>query len=117
MVRTYGAEYPTIAPLLQDLLEGEIVLAYNSPFDMRLLAQTAMAHRLDCTWLEGVRWYDVQQLANAYYGKRIGLQKFMETYGIVGNGKHRAVEDCQDTLAVLKYIAEQRTSYEVNANE
>ncbi len=112
----HGMVYNDVHDELVDGLECMNILAYNASFDCRLLTQTALASGINFDF-GGLVWTDVMPLTSDYHGKKIKLQDFCAEYQIQRQGRHRALADCYDTLAVVKFLASQFTSYEVRELE
>ena len=96
-----------IYPTLRDLVEGKTVIAYNAPFDERILRQTADLHRaqvLRAEWECAMRQY--ARFVGRWSTRAGGyawqpLPRGPEYPG----AKHQAIDDCQATLAVIRKMA------------
>ena len=87
------------APLFREIhgnfsrvLRGRRVIAYNAPFDQRLIAQSERANGLEPLSLE---WKCAMQQFTRFSGSQTRLQ----------GGDHSAIGDCQATLEVIKVMA------------
>jgi DNA polymerase-3 subunit epsilon len=96
----------------------DIVVMYNAPFDIRLMAQSADYFGLDGSYYkEAMHYQCLMQLFKQYnYDKKLPLAKALAARGIKPRAEHRAVADCQDTLALLKYMAKSSTVHELEAD-
>jgi DNA polymerase III epsilon subunit-like protein len=105
--------WPDIAPRLKALLDGRDVVAFNSEFDTRLLAQTAEAFGDDlgawtfkehCAMALAVQAFS--ERANQRY-RSISLANAIDEAGVEWQGQaHSAVGDALTTLALVKAIAD-----------
>lgn len=102
--------WPSIAPGLRSLLEGRQVVAFNSPFDSRLLQQTAIAFGDDYSdW--NITEHCAMAIAAQAYGARnrhgsISLFEARMEARIHHQGPaHNAAADALTALAVVKSIA------------
>ena len=95
--------FPEIAPLLLAAMKGRHVLAYNSPFDQRLLRQSWKAHtglkgRIDDHIAPIDRWQCVMAAFTRYHGTRVGLSEACRIAGLAVDlqhmDRHRAYGDC-----------------------
>jgi len=94
--------WPTVLPQLEALLRGRRVLAWNAPFDERMLRQSS--------WLWGLR-HDLPAfecamrayaLARGVAGGRRRLALAASEAGVLrGAQRHRSADDARLTLAVL----------------
>ena len=93
--------YPEIAALLN----GQKVVAYNAPFEQKILEVVCLREKLDPP--APAEWICAMRSVSAYFG----TQRFMKLavacsqLGVRVTGAHRAVGDCQLTLAVMKKMA------------
>lgn len=86
--------YPQVHERLVATISRVTVVAYNAPFDRRLLQQTARAHDLD---FPDVPWECAMQRHREYLrGGRSG--------GLKG-GDHSALGDCLATLRLIREMA------------
>jgi DNA polymerase-3 subunit epsilon len=99
--------YPDVHPRLEELLRGQLVIAYNAAYDQRLLEQTAARYGLafpdlcwDCAMIQYSRF--VGQRRPGYEGY---------TYQKLPRGqrhqreKHGAIGDCALTLECIRLMA------------
>jgi DNA polymerase-3 subunit epsilon len=88
---------------LRSVLEGYPILAFNSPFDKRLLEQTCNRYRLDVPELD---WHCVMKQYGYYVGRKNGLSltAVCEELQIPG-GNHRAKEDALAASGVVQKLA------------
>ena len=93
--------YPVIHPVLTSLLSGRTVVAYNASFDSQVLAQTARAHGLPGV---SAKW-DCAMEAYACFVGRWSDWHGDFTWQKLPGAKHRAVDDCRATLALIRQIA------------
>lgn len=90
-------------PKLKALLEKFPVLAFNSPFDKRLVQQTCNRYNLD---IPEIDWHCVMKQYGLYVGRKNGLSlsSVCEELGIPG-GTHRAKEDALAASGVVQKLA------------
>ncbi len=101
--------WPLVHPDLVAALDGaEAVLAWNSPFDLRILVQTARRHGLD---MPALPWRDLLADYRRHTGEAPAqgahtLARAIEREKVpVSAPAHRAGEDCRRTLAVMRAVA------------
>ena len=98
--------WPQVLPELQALLEGRRVLAWNAPFDQRMVQQSSRLWRVrpglpafECA----MRAYAV---ARGLAGGRSKLASAAAEQGVLsGTQRHRSTDDARLTLAVLTAFA------------
>ena len=81
--------------------EAEIVIAYNASFDKRLIQKTSERHGLS---VPSVKWRCAMQ-DYASHWRKCRLEQAVMREGCPRTQKHRAVDDCQMTLAVMRAVA------------
>ena len=86
-------DFPTVLPELVRAVAGKTVVAYNAPFDRRLLDQTAFRHGVT---LPEVRW----DCAMQWYTRFLGVRSAK-----LPGATHGATGDCLATLAVIRTMA------------
>ncbi len=106
MVAT-APSYREIHPLLQEVVRGRTIIAYNAAFDRRILRQTARIHRLadlEATWQCAMEQY--ARFVGRWSGWRGGYawQKLPRRPEQAGR-KHQAIDDCQATLDLIRRMA------------
>lgn len=83
---------------IKTILENKIMLAYNAPFDCRLIEQSCEAYNLDDIKIE---FEDIMRIATDEYGmhghKYISLASISES-----EQTHRALDDCLLCLAYIR---------------
>lgn len=101
--------WPFVHPELAAALDGaKAALAWNSPFDLRILAQTARRHGLD---MPALPWRDLLADYRRHTGEAPArgahtLARAIEREKVpVSAPAHRAGEDCRRTLAVMRAVA------------
>ena len=99
--------YPEIHPLLQDVVRGRTIIAYNAAFDRRILQQTARLHRvaaLEATWQCAMEQY--ARFVGQWSGQHGGYawQKLPRRPEQIGR-KHQALDDCRITLDLIQRMA------------
>ncbi len=89
---------------LRKILEGVPILAFNSPFDKRLVQQTCNRYKLDTPELN---WQCVMKKYGYYVSRKNGLslKVVCEELGIPG-GNHRAKEDALAAAGIVQKLAE-----------
>lgn len=88
---TFKKEYKTI----QKILHGKIVVAYNSKFDQKIIANTCRIHEILA--LDNLSW----ECAMWAYKGYLESPKFLR----LPHGKHSALADCKATLNMIKKMA------------
>ncbi len=83
-------DFPAVLPELRRAIAGKTVVAYNAPFDRRLLDQTASRHGVA---LPAVEWDCAMQWYKRYLGVRSAK---------LPGAIHGATGDCLATLAVIR---------------
>lgn len=93
-----------VAPGLSTLLEGKKVVCWNVSFDKaRLYHEFGLtSYRVNCDWVCAMHLYHILKMDRK--GRWPKLQAAMEAEGIQKTQTHRALGDCQDTLAVLQKL-------------
>ena len=108
VLKAKGApSWPVVHKRLLAALQGaSVVLAWNAPYDKRILAQTAQRHGLE--FPTRLTWRDVLE---EYRGLRRGgssnaLQAVAKREGVTIKGAgHRALVDCLAVLAIIEAMA------------
>lgn len=104
--------WPVIWPKVRSILFNRLIIAYNAPFDLRMMQQTHTRYRLP--WRESFEWLDVMALYSRYRGIWDPVRKSMRLFSLDVAGKdfkislensHRATADAELTRAVLHSIA------------
>lgn len=91
--------WPEVWAQAEPLLKGKRMLAYNAPFDVRLLKQSCRAHGLKEPY---IRSLCLMEAATAWLGFRPKLEYFSG-----GIQTHRSVDDCRillDNLIMKNYM-------------
>ena len=96
--RPWCAVAPEVATALQ---AANIVLAWNSDFDVRMLRQTDKRYGLSPTLPASLR---VRCAMLDYHGDRISLVGAVMDEGVAEGTAHRALGDCQLVLAVMRAV-------------
>ncbi len=101
----------------------EVFVAYNTPFDMRVLKQSLLAHGYVYNEEDNTKVFDAMQIYSAFRGEwddyhgnykwhKLGIA--CEQCGIeLDLDLHDAMSDAIMTERLLKYIASQKTSEEI----
>ncbi len=100
-LREAGAQpWPEVhAEVAAVLSKAAMVLAWNAPFDSRLLAQTAERHEL---MLPEIKWHDLlEDYRELRSGGRHRLVDAVEREGVPEHEAHTALGDCRAALAVM----------------
>ena len=93
-------------PVAELLGRAHTILAWNAPFDQRMLDQTAA--RYGCPPLPGSdRWHDLLGDHRRYETGSHKLADVAARCGISGTQTHRALDDCRLVLAVMRAIVAQ----------
>lgn len=93
-----------VANSIRKLLEGKTIIAWNAPFDKRMMENEFLSVGLEIPkW----KWVDEMPMYGKYADKpkRNKLCYAAKECGIVEEQSHRAVGDCLFTLAVLNRMA------------
>lgn len=91
------------ADVMAILRRAKIILAWNAPFDSRLIRQTAAVHGLtvpDLPWLDLLADYRIIRP-----GGRHRLTDAAACEGAEAGTAHRALGDCRTVLAVMRAVA------------
>ena len=91
--------------VVERLLEARYVLAWNAPFDRRMLQQTAKRHGLPptrCTWLDLLPDYRAMRKGRG----RNRLEQAAAREEVTAGTAHRAMGDCRTVLAVMRAVVE-----------
>ena len=101
--RLAGApRWPELFEEVWSLLKGRLAVAYNAPFDRRILDQTCDRYdlpRLDLAWACAMRGY-----ARAR-GRRRSLRSACAAEGIpLASGDHSALEDARATWRLIRHL-------------
>jgi DNA polymerase-3 subunit epsilon len=97
-----GRSFSEVQEHIRAVLDRKIALIYNAPFDMRMLVQSHIAHRLDHEWLLAQRHECIMALYAKFVGEmRGGRYKWQRLPG----GTHGALGDAKAALAVLRLMA------------
>lgn len=104
-LRRHGArQWVKVYPKLnRRLRRATVVLAWNAPFDERLIAQTCNRNDLPsprCKWQCCMRMYK-----RLRPGRRYGLKDAAQLEGVRVGKRHDALADCRTTLAVMQAVA------------
>jgi DNA polymerase-3 subunit epsilon len=88
---------------LRSVLEGYPILAFNSPFDKRLLEQTCNRYNLDPVELD---WRCIMKQCGHFFGRKTGLSlsSVCAEFGVEG-GSHRALSDAKAACGVVQCLA------------
>ncbi len=106
--------WPFLWPKIRSLLYGRMIVAYNAPFDLRMMQQTHSRYRMP--WRETFNWFDVMALysrfQNVWDPRKQSLRYFSlmsagQFFNIALKNEHRASDDALLTRAVLHSIAGQ----------
>ena len=89
---SFAREYPKI----MDILNGKIIVAYNSRFDSKILNNTCKLHELPLA--DHVTWECAMRVFKAYLEPATRFVK-------LPNGCHTALGDCQATLNLIHSMA------------
>ena len=109
-LRRMGARtWPEIHPTIVEALRGvTTALAWNAPYDRRLLRQTAKRHGLR---LPGLDWSCIMEIEAATRGPYARFAKLADAarrYGVPATGAHRAAADARMALAVARAMVARR---------
>lgn len=91
--------WPEVWAQAEPLLKGKKILAYNAPFDVRMLKQTCIAHGLKPPF---IRSLCLMEAVTAWLGFRPKLEYFS-----AGIQSHRSVDDCRillDNVIMKSYL-------------
>ena len=110
MVKEAPAFKQIIEPLLA-LIAGKIVVTYNATFDIRMIKQSAWAHKVEIDLTQAVSWDCAMEAYAAYYGDYNAYRGSFRWQKLIG-GDHSALGDCMATLALIKRMAEDKLTVE-----
>ena len=104
--------WPALWPQIRGFLFSRLVIAYNSPFDLRMMQQSHSCYKIP--WRESFEWFDAMILFSNYRGIWDPVRKSMKYFSLKDAGKHfnislpnshRASADALLTRAVLHCLA------------
>ena len=102
--------WPEIHPDVVSVLSGAaIVVAWNAPYDSRLLSQAAERHNLlvpDLPWLDLLADYRIIRP-----GGRHRLTDAADRESVSPGTAHRALGDCRTVLSVMRAVAGRRDAH------
>lgn len=95
--------FSAVADQIIRILEGKLVLAWNSSFDQRMVENELKRFRKEaaCKWDDAMSLY-CRETGKSY--RRFALRKAMAEQGVNHIQEHRALGDTLDTLAVLNAL-------------
>jgi DNA polymerase-3 subunit epsilon len=107
MVNT-APTWPEVWPLVEGVLNGRYLIAYNADFDRRMMQQSHQRYGLPWLLPQG-RFIDVMKLYSEYRGQSrwVSLDVAGRQCGIPLPNAHRAQADTLLVQALLQYIAGQ----------
>jgi DNA polymerase-3 subunit epsilon len=103
--------WPTIEPVVREALSSRKVLAFNSAFDLGMLASTGAAFNLDTEWVSRLKDVCVMKLAADYFlggeKNRISLSNACRHAGLSWDDldPHSAAGDATMTLRLVRFMA------------
>lgn len=118
--------WPEIAPKIQEILNGQLLVVYNAVYDRKMMHQTAERHNLPkIEWKEICSWHCAMEAYAEYFGdynsyrNSYRWQKLVvaaRNCGQPTDDAHDALADCLMTLSVTKHMlkAESEASNESN---
>ena len=104
-------------PKIRSILAGKPVLGHNiAEFDVRLIRQTLEAQNADPHSMDGTftTVFDSLLMARRMGFKKAGQNVLAHHYGIEGEEKHRAVDDCRQLLNVIEHLEKDYLKSAVN---
>ena len=115
-VRDYYPTFLDLWPQVKEIIvKHDIVLAYNTNFDFRLMAQSLEEDEAALSSLKAVPSGCIMELYATWWGKEKpgrgsftwqSLDAAMQQCGLTWEGEaHRALADCRAARAVLRHIA------------
>ncbi|MCE0759437.1 3'-5' exonuclease [Marinobacter sp. G11] len=107
--------WPEIHAKVEALFSEGTVVAYNAPFDLRLLSQTAQVHGEAlsapvsgiCAMRLFSRWMGSESASGGF--RWVSLGEAAAYCGYTPDRAHRALSDCRSVLAVLQYLAARKS--------
>lgn len=107
-LRELGASpWPNVHTTLEPILAAaHPVIAWNAPFDKRLVKQTSERHSLalpDRTWKCAMK---AEAGTRGEGARKVKLSVAAARLGVTADGAHDALADAQTTLAVLRKLAD-----------
>lgn len=115
-LRFNGAQsWMKVAPRVLGCLESSrFVLAWNAPFDERLIRQTCARHSV---FLPRCNWRCCMQMYRGYRRNgKSGLEDAARQEGVPLERSHDAVADCLTVLAAMRKVASRGQGRHPNAN-
>ncbi|MFT0212867.1 3'-5' exonuclease [Pseudomonas sp. F1_0610] len=95
--------FAEVAKQLEDIINGRVLIIWNSEYDLRLIKQSAQVHNIECN-LTPSAIYCAQTAYAKFNGKRLSLVNAAAKHGIDHSNAHRALADVQTTLEILKVM-------------
>lgn len=98
--------WATVAPRVQAALSRGLPVAWNAPFDARMLTQSSALAGVELAFPEILCGMEAYALATEVSRRRRGLEKAARVEGVLrGALDHRGASDARLTIAVLELVA------------
>ncbi len=102
----HSIDDPAVVSLIMEHMNKKTWVAFNLPFDTRLLMQSWDIANITAPFPETTHTACVQRLMNRYLGRSYAsLDDSCRALGITRSETHRSTADALDALAVLKALA------------
>lgn len=103
--------WPDCVGRIREVLTGRMCVIFNQEFDLRLMAQSSIAHQCDTQWISDLETFCAMALSADFYGSTnrygsISLANAAHAAGVVWIGDaHSALADAMATRDVVQRIA------------
>lgn len=102
--------FPEVLPKIQAAIRGRDLLIYNAEYDIRLLSQTAGKYDFEKVDLGTSRGGCVMLSYSGFVGEPSLYHQGEYKWQKLPNAGHRALSDCQATLALIKEMASHKSA-------
>ena len=96
-------DFSQYANQIKDILKDKVIVAWNVPFDLRLLKQTFKTAGVDVDFSRDNLSFDAQKIAQDYFETKVKLKQaeVMECLQFDHIETHRAEDDIKDMIKIL----------------
>ena len=90
------------------ILRETTIIGWNIDYDKRLIKQTCDRYDWDSSWIDTIKFVNIQELIQRYYQLPHSAIKQNDVQMLFGlnSEKHKALDDIEDMLKIVKIIAE-----------